>query len=151
MFPDCWMLQFHARKSKHQFKLDETISSSGLVMLFYGDSGGACRLKLLSWFAIHDLRENDSLPLYLPGTGKTMTANAIASRRKGSYLVKAGWSTRTNHHSLMKKMIGSSWSITQGLVVVPFWVYYHSFHIRTIRLASDLGHARQTSWGKSCC
>ena len=62
-----------------------------------------------------------------------------------------GWSTRTNHHSLMKKMIGSSWSITQGLVVVPFWVYYHSFHIRTIRLASDLGHARQTSWGKSCC
>ena len=27
------------RKSKHQFKLDETISSSGLVMLFYGDSG----------------------------------------------------------------------------------------------------------------
>ncbi|CAJ1423930.1 unnamed protein product [Effrenium voratum] len=39
------------RKSKLQFKLDETISSSGLVMLFYGDSG----------------------------TGKTMTANAIAS------------------------------------------------------------------------
>ncbi|CAL1145902.1 unnamed protein product [Cladocopium goreaui] len=39
------------KKSKHQFKLDETISSSGLVMLFYGDSG----------------------------TGKTMTANAIAN------------------------------------------------------------------------
>ena len=121
VFPDsCRMLQFHtARKSKHQFKLDETISSSGLVMLFYGDSGGACRLKFLSWFhcrqltvslislcqydsivvrwclvvfwvtpypAIHDLhidlRENDSLPLYLPGTGKTMTANAIASQRE---------------------------------------------------------------------
>ena len=36
--------------------------------------------------AIHDLhidlRENDSLPLYLPGTGKTMTANAIASQRE---------------------------------------------------------------------
>lgn len=42
---------FISRKSKLQFKLDETISSSGLVMLFYGDSG----------------------------TGKTMTANAIAS------------------------------------------------------------------------
>ena len=39
------------KKSKQQFKLDETISSSGLVMLFYGDSG----------------------------TGKTMTANAIAN------------------------------------------------------------------------
>eukprot|EP00435_Cladocopium_sp_Y103_P041037 s1602_g11.t1 len=39
------------KKSKHMFKLDETISSSGLVMLFYGDSG----------------------------TGKTMTANAIAN------------------------------------------------------------------------
>ena len=32
------------RKSKHQFKLDETISSSGLVMLFYGDSGVVCQL-----------------------------------------------------------------------------------------------------------
>ena len=75
---------------------------------------------LVRRFGIHDLRENDSLPLYLPGTGKTMTANAIASRRKGSYLVKAGWSTRTNHHSWMKKMVGPSWSVTQGLVVVPF-------------------------------
>jgi len=39
------------KKSKQQFKLAETIASSGLVMLFYGDSG----------------------------TGKTMTANAIAN------------------------------------------------------------------------
>ena len=33
------------RKSKHQFKLDETISSSGLVMLFYGDSGVVYQLS----------------------------------------------------------------------------------------------------------
>merc|ERR1719230_2309285 len=39
------------RRNKKQFGLDETISASGLVMLFYGDSG----------------------------TGKTMTANAIAN------------------------------------------------------------------------
>eukprot|EP00930_Biecheleria_cincta_P002910 TRINITY_DN103872_c0_g1_i1.p1 TRINITY_DN103872_c0_g1~~TRINITY_DN103872_c0_g1_i1.p1 ORF type:complete len:954 (-),score=187.53 TRINITY_DN103872_c0_g1_i1:357-2831(-) len=39
------------RRSKSQFSLEETISATGLVMLFYGDSG----------------------------TGKTMTANAIAN------------------------------------------------------------------------
>ena len=137
MFPDSGrMLQFHAaRKSKQQFKLDETISSSGLVMLFYGDSGGACRLKFLSWSPCRqvtvclislrqyhsiiacwcaailgqalpshplisiDSLENDSLPLYLPGTGKTMTANAIASRPRRSYLVKAGWRTWASHQS----------------------------------------------------